>query len=226
MAATTFREDGRPLAVSNPDGTVIGGGGGGGAVTVADAADVAQGAVADAAVAAGAVGTISAKLRRLTTDLNTALGYVDGLEALLAGGLPAALAAGGGLKVEGVAGGVAQPMSLAAATSGGSVPYRNIDLGVTGQVIKNGAGQIYGITLMNRAAAERFFKFYNKATAPDQTDTPVITYAMPATSNMVIASPDGVAYATGISVRASTGIADNDVGAPSTNDCVLSVRYK
>lgn len=48
-----------------------GGGGGGGASTIADGADVAQGAVADAAVAAGAAGTLSAKLRRLTTDMGT-----------------------------------------------------------------------------------------------------------------------------------------------------------
>ncbi len=49
--------------------TGTGGGGGGGAVTVADGADVTQGAIADAVVAAGAAGTLSAKLRRLTTDL-------------------------------------------------------------------------------------------------------------------------------------------------------------
>lgn len=49
---------------------VTGAGGGGGAVTVADAADVTQGALADAVVAAGAAGSISAKLRRLTTDLD------------------------------------------------------------------------------------------------------------------------------------------------------------
>lgn len=48
-----------------------GGGGGGGAVTVADGADVTQGAVADAVVAAGAAGSISAKLRRLSADIGT-----------------------------------------------------------------------------------------------------------------------------------------------------------
>ncbi|MCA1565826.1 MAG: hypothetical protein LC803_09350 [Acidobacteria bacterium] len=48
-----------------------GGGGGGGAVTVADGADVTQGAVADAAATAGSTGTVSAKLRRLTADLDS-----------------------------------------------------------------------------------------------------------------------------------------------------------
>lgn len=62
--------------------------------TIADGADVAQGATTDAVVAAGAAGTVSAKLRRLTTDLNTLLGYADGLEtntaALLTGTILAA----------------------------------------------------------------------------------------------------------------------------------------
>lgn len=45
-----------------------GSGGGGGAVTIADGADVAEGAVADAVVAAGAAGTVSAKLRAISRD--------------------------------------------------------------------------------------------------------------------------------------------------------------
>jgi hypothetical protein len=48
----------------------ITGASGGGPATVADGADVAEGATTDAVVAAGAAGTVSAKLRRLTTDLD------------------------------------------------------------------------------------------------------------------------------------------------------------
>ncbi len=47
------------------------GGGGGGAVTIADGADVAEGATADAAATAGGTGTVSAKLRLITSLLNT-----------------------------------------------------------------------------------------------------------------------------------------------------------
>jgi hypothetical protein len=55
-------------------GTAFGGGGsggGGGAVTVADGADVAQGAIADAAVTAGATGTVNAHLRSISRDVMT-----------------------------------------------------------------------------------------------------------------------------------------------------------
>lgn len=48
-----------------------GGGGGGGAVTIADGADVTLGAIADAASTAGGAGTLSAKLRLMTTQLGT-----------------------------------------------------------------------------------------------------------------------------------------------------------
>ncbi len=49
----------------------VSGGGGGGAVTIADGADVAEGATADAAATAGGTGTVSAKLRLITSLLNT-----------------------------------------------------------------------------------------------------------------------------------------------------------
>lgn len=51
--------------------TIISGGSGGGAMTVADGADVAEGATTDAAATQGGTGTLSAKLRLLTTQFNT-----------------------------------------------------------------------------------------------------------------------------------------------------------
>lgn len=45
--------------------------GGGGPATIADGADVAEGATTDAAATAGSTGTVSAKLRLMTTQLNT-----------------------------------------------------------------------------------------------------------------------------------------------------------
>lgn len=57
-----------------------GGGGGGGAVTIADGADVAEGATTDAAATAGGTGSVSAKLRLMTTQLgtlNTSLGTIN-----------------------------------------------------------------------------------------------------------------------------------------------------
>lgn len=80
----------RPLPVQlyKADGTALLGL----AATIADGADVTQGALADAAVAAGAAGSESAKLRRLTTDLDAVLTKAEAIRALLAA--PIALDAG------------------------------------------------------------------------------------------------------------------------------------
>ena len=51
-----------------------GGGGGGGAVTIADGADIAQGATADAAVIGDTSGTISAKLRGINKSIQSTIG--------------------------------------------------------------------------------------------------------------------------------------------------------
>lgn len=75
------------------------GGAGGGPATIADGADVAEGTTTDAESAAGN-GTVIALLKRLRTLLN--------------GGLPAALAAGGSLKVAISEAGTATPVTQSA----------------------------------------------------------------------------------------------------------------
>lgn len=50
---------------------VSGGGSGGGAVTIADGADIAEGATADAAVTAGSAGSVSGKLRTISSDISS-----------------------------------------------------------------------------------------------------------------------------------------------------------
>lgn len=86
QAPQTFTvQPGQKIAViANPSGTPSGGGGGGGgAVTIADGADVTEGAIADAASTAGGAGTVSAKLRRLTAQLPAALDANGNLKSTL-----------------------------------------------------------------------------------------------------------------------------------------------
>jgi hypothetical protein len=73
-------------------------------LAIADGADVTQGAIADAAVNTDAPGTINGHLRGLLERMVNFLSR-----------LPTALGAHDALKVEGVAGGVAVPVSLATA---------------------------------------------------------------------------------------------------------------
>jgi hypothetical protein len=98
--------------------------GGGVAETTIDGGDVTQGAIADAAVAAGAAGTISAKLRRLTTD-------TDAIKTSVAGATPAGTNLIGKVSIDqttaGSTNGVQQkqytgvPSSFAVATANGTV---------------------------------------------------------------------------------------------------------
>jgi hypothetical protein len=105
-------------------------------------------------------------------------------------------------------------------------PWRNLNLGTTGQVIKAGAGKIGAWIITNNAAAARFIKFYDQATAPDNTATPVLTVEIPATSMSQVDFSAGVTFVNGISVRATVNVADNDNTAPSANDVVANVLYR
>ena len=69
-------------------------------------------------------------------------------------------------------------------------------------------------------------KIYNKATAPTQSDTPVMTIPIPAGGAANVEFSNGIAFAAGISYRASTAVADNDTGAPTANDVVVNLLYK
>lgn len=76
---------------------ITGGGSGGGAVTIADGADVTEGAIADAKVVGDNSGTVSAKLRGLNTTLSTLDGKVTacntGAVVVASGAITATLAA-------------------------------------------------------------------------------------------------------------------------------------
>lgn len=106
--------------------------------------------------------------------------------------------------------------------------YRDLDAGATGAIVKNAAGQLRGLYVYNSTGATRYLKIYNKATAPTSGDTPVLTLGIPASS----AGPGGAAvrlpelsFSAGISIRATTGVADNDTGATSSNDVVVNLFY-
>ncbi len=104
--------------------------------------------------------------------------------------------------------------------------YRNLDLGVTGQIVKATPGTLFTWYLANDASTVRFVKVYDKATAPTQADTPVMTLPVPATSAANVALDSGLAFVNGISLRGTTGVADNDTGAPSTNDIIVNLGYR
>ncbi len=109
---------------------------------------------------------------------------------------------------------------------GGYSKYRNIDLKATsGSNVKASAGAAFSVVVANRTTGEVIVKWYNQATAPASTDTPVASWPIPPQTDIVRSEMVGSNYSTGIGLRATTGIADNDNTDPAANGCVINIEY-
>ena len=120
------------------------------------------------------------------------------------------------------------PAKLAPTTSGGLTIFKSIDLDETEEEVKATAGQVYEIIVANTNASARYLKFYNAtaATVTVGTTVPVMTLYVPQGVHPPISIPAGIAFDTAITVAATTGVADNDTGAPGANEIILTVLYK
>ena len=107
-------------------------------------------------------------------------------------------------------------------------PYRNLDLDETGVIVDATPCKVAVVSLCNlHATAVRYVKFYNKATAATNADTPILT--IPVAPSILGGSIDvnllhrEWPFNTGLSMRCTTGIADNDTGAPGNNEMVVNL---
>ena len=107
--------------------------------------------------------------------------------------------------------------------------FRSIDVDESEEEVKGSAGMLYGYYFANlHATSARYLKFYNDTAANVTvgTTTPFLTLPLPATAAGHVNFPVPVKFDTGICVVATTGLADNDTGAPGANEIVLNVYYK
>lgn len=114
------------------------------------------------------------------------------------------------------------------ATSGGLSIYRTIDLDESEEEVKASAGQLFGWYLYNAAASMRYLKFYNATAANTTVGTtaPVLTIPVAAGAAANVEFSNGIAFGTAISAAVTTGLADNDTGAPAANDFIINILYK
>lgn len=116
--------------------------------------------------------------------------------------------------------------------AGGLSIHRSIDLDEgTLEVVKASPGCVYGMWVSNLATSTRFIKFYDATSGTAGTGTPVITLAIPGNATDDVSGnfgPGGmgVTFATGICVGAVTGVADNDTGAPGSNEVLVNIFFK
>lgn len=94
-------------------------------------------------------------------------------------------------------------------------------------VAKASAGTVYQIFAMNTAAAIRYLKIYNKASAPTVgTDVPVLTIPIAAGGAVALDYSYGFAFSAGIAYALTVNAADADATAVAAGDVVgLNVVY-
>lgn len=117
------------------------------------------------------------------------------------------------------------------AAAGGASNYTALSTAaVLAAEIKGSAGKVFSIECFNINAAARFVRLYNQTGAPASTDTANVVWQgiIPGATTgggFTISWPMGKQFATGIGIRASTGIAHNDTGALAANELTFNVSY-
>jgi hypothetical protein len=113
-------------------------------------------------------------------------------------------------------------------TAGGLTISRTLSAASTNATsVKGSAGQVFGWYLYNANAAVRYLKLYNKATSPTVgTDTPVMTIPIPPGAGANVEFSHGIAFATGIGLALTTGVADADTAAVAANEIIVNLFYK
>lgn len=121
-----------------------------------------------------------------------------------------------------------QPVSYAGCTPMGFISAASVNE----TAIKGSAGRLYWVDITSLDATPVYAKFYDDTTAnTDETDTPKLRIGVPANATAslmaghTLSFPNGAAFANAITVRLTTGIADNDTGAVSANEVLLNACY-
>lgn len=111
-------------------------------------------------------------------------------------------------------------------TAGLSV-FRSLDLDESEEQVKGSAGAVYGYYFYNANSALRYLKFYNATAANTTVGTtaPVLTFPLPPESAGHISFGEGIGFDTAITVAATTGLGDDDSGAPGANEVIVNVFY-
>jgi len=116
-------------------------------------------------------------------------------------------------------------VSNAPSPSNALAPYRNIDVQLTASNIKLGPTWLHTINTSNDDNQHLFLKLYSSLTQPNETSTPVWTVRVHQNQSNDINFNVPLYSELGFWVRCSTGVADNDIGAPATNGCICNVAY-
>lgn len=123
-------------------------------------------------------------------------------------------------------------VNLAPQTSGGTTMAHAINPNnVTGVVVKNSAGQLYGVTMCTSGSVAAYLHLYNSSSAPTAgAGTIVKTLICPGPSvgggGASYQWPNGIAFSAGIAYTFTSGISDTDSGQPTQTTFSIDFDYK
>lgn len=128
------------------------------------------------------------------------------------------------------AGTFATQASPTAATTGGADNYTFLSTAaVISAAVKAAPGTVYDMQCFNVGAAAVYVRLYNLTTAPATTDTPVWRGIVPGATTgagYTMSIPVGRAFGTGVGIRVTAAVADNDATALAANQVICNVGYK
>lgn len=117
-------------------------------------------------------------------------------------------------------------------TVGGLTPFFSLDIDESEEEVKASAGKLYFVHAVNLTDAPLYLKFYNATAASVTvgTTTPVLVFPVVSQGTVdgagfVFNSDIGFSFSTAITVACTTGVANNDTGAPGANACVVNIGY-
>lgn len=125
-------------------------------------------------------------------------------------------------------------ISQVASNTGGSTPIsKSVPANTTSVAICTSACTLYGLYVQTISATPLWLKLYNTAqgSVTCGTPTPVDRILIPASATgagavIPIAGGVGAAYGTALTACVTTGIADNDTGAPTVSQSQISYYVK
>lgn len=119
------------------------------------------------------------------------------------------------------------PVQITPITSGGATKHSVISAATANAtVVQGSASTLYSISVTNDSTSARYFKLYNKATAPTSSDTPVWRLRIPPGGGAIETFPLGLVFGTGLGYRVVTGATDSDNTSVGLSEIFINLSYK
>lgn len=92
--------------------------------------------------------------------------------------------------------------------------------------VKKGSGSVYGINLHNKASIPAYLRIFDKASAPVDADTPLVTLTIPAVGSLAMELPIGLRFKLGLGFNITAAAADADATAIVAGDVVGGILWR